>query len=156
MWVARLPTSIGPKTAVRITRPRTTAAAAATRSLTSRRNQTEVPLRRPVLVSASPTIAVVGLTGTRSICVMVCSSDPCRFADACIEQRVAGVDDDVENEDGDRRQQHGRLQYGEVALQDRVDHQLADARPAEDRFDDDRAVDQSDGQVAGDGQRGCG
>ena len=52
-----------------------------------------------------------------------------------------------------RGQQHRGLQHREVALQDRVDHQLADAGPAEDRLDDDRAVDQADGQVAGDGQR---
>ena len=55
-----------------------------------------------------------------------------------------------------RGQQHRGLQDREVALQDRVDHQLADAGPAEDGLDDDRAVDQADGQVAGDGQRGGG
>ena len=41
MWVARFPTSIGPKIAVRKTRPRITAATAATRSLTSSRNHFE-------------------------------------------------------------------------------------------------------------------
>ena len=65
MWVARLPISIGPIRAVRKTRASTAAAQAATRSLTSIRNQSERPdLRFPE--SASPTMAVVGLTGTRS------------------------------------------------------------------------------------------
>jgi hypothetical protein len=65
MSVASPPISIGPKIAVRNTRPRTTAAAAATRSLISRRYQLELPdFRR--LAPDSPTIAVVGLTGTRS------------------------------------------------------------------------------------------
>ena len=46
MWVARLPTSIGPKIAVRKTRPRITAATAATRSLTSSRNHFDAPRLR--------------------------------------------------------------------------------------------------------------
>jgi hypothetical protein len=65
MWVAMSPTSIGPKIAVRNTSPRTAAATAATRSFTSIRNQTERPGRRPA--SGSPTMAVVGFTGTMSI-----------------------------------------------------------------------------------------
>ena len=69
MWVARFPTSIGPKIAVRKTSPRTTAAAAATRSLASRRNHFERSRRLPV--PASPTMAVVGLAGIRSIWVLM-------------------------------------------------------------------------------------
>ena len=62
--VARSPTSIGPNSAVSATTPRTVAATAATRSLTSMRNQTERPdALRP---TGSLTMAVVGLTGTRS------------------------------------------------------------------------------------------
>jgi hypothetical protein len=68
MWVARLPTSIGPTIAVRKTSPSTTAAAAATRSLTNSWNHFE-----RLRVSGSPTIAVVGLTGTRSSWVLMVS-----------------------------------------------------------------------------------
>ena len=40
---------------------------------------------------------------------------------------------------------------GEVALDDGVDHQLADARPAEDGLDDHGPVDDAGRLVAGDG-----
>ncbi len=64
MRVASSPTSIGPNTAVRKTRPSTAAATAATLSLISSRYQDERPRLREVPASASPTMAVVGFTGT--------------------------------------------------------------------------------------------
>jgi hypothetical protein len=53
--------------AVRKTKPRMTAATAATRSLTSIRNHLDAPPLLAERVPDLPTIAVVGLTGTRSI-----------------------------------------------------------------------------------------
>src|SRR5690606_8581689 len=71
-----------------------------------------------------------------------------------IEQAVGQVNQDVHDEDGDGRDHDGGEHHVEVALQDGVDHQLADAGKAENRFNDYRAVEHGGGLVANHGDDG--
>src|SRR5690606_16228153 len=57
-----------------------------------------------------------------------------------VEPRIKDVDEDVEQEDRTRDHQRTRLYDGEIALQYAVHHGFADAGPAEDGFDHDRAA----------------
>ena len=58
--------------------------------------------------------------------------------DARIERGVQQVDEEVEDDEGDRGHQDAALDHREVPAGDGVERQLADARPVEDRLDDHR------------------
>src|SRR3954447_8101370 len=68
-----------------------------------------------------------------------------------VEQRVDDVGREVDQHDHHREDECHRLHDGEVALEDRVDHQLADARHREDLLDHERAPDQEADVDAEDG-----
>ncbi len=63
-------------------------------------------------------------------------------AHARIEQGVGDVGQEVDEHDDDPRRRGSRLDDREVAMEDRVDHQLADSGDGEDLLDDERAADE--------------
>src|SRR5690606_18855473 len=65
--------------------------------------------------------------------------------------RIGNVDEDVHEEHGERGDDHGGLDDGEIPKRDGVNHDLADAGEAEDRFHDDGTVDDAGRLIAGDG-----
>src|SRR5215472_9135376 len=60
-----------------------------------------------------------------------------------IERDVEQVDDDVDEDEGDRDKQNGALQHDEVPCIDRVDDEPSDARQREYRLDHDCATDKA-------------
>ena len=63
-------------------------------------------------------------------------------ADPRVEHRDRDVDDEVGQHDAQRSEQHRPEEERQVLLGHRVDGQLADAPPREDRLDDDHAAEQ--------------
>ena len=61
-------------------------------------------------------------------------------ADARIKGRIGQVDQQVHDKDGQRGDHDRRQHHVEIALQDGVDHQLADTGKAKDRLDHHGAV----------------
>src|SRR5262245_26640370 len=56
--------------------------------------------------------------------------------DAGVEHRVDHVDDEVDEDEADRRDEDSSLDHGEIAAIDRVECQLPDPGPVEDELDD--------------------
>ena len=71
--------------------------------------------------------------------------------DPRVERGVQDVGQQVDDHDHDREDEGHGLDDREVALQDRVDHELADARQGVDLLDDERAADE---EADADGEHG--
>src|SRR5882724_4532673 len=54
--------------------------------------------------------------------------------DAGIEQPVGEVDEEIDDDEGEREDEHGALQQDVVAREDGLHHQAAEPRPGEDRL----------------------
>src|SRR5438445_11282283 len=76
--------------------------------------------------------------------------------DTGIEDAIHELDDEVEGDEEDGRQEHHALHDRIVAVVDRVDGEPADARPREHRFRHHRATEQGPELQAGDREHGNG
>src|SRR5438034_11479628 len=61
-------------------------------------------------------------------------------ADAGIEEAVREIDDQVDDDEGQREDEHRALEQDVVAGEDRLNHETAEPRPREDRLDQDGAA----------------
>src|SRR5215212_7429989 len=135
VWSGAYGASTGANTATRTATTRTTRPVSASGARSSRRS---TRLRRGALTpvggrSATAASTVVMLAPSRRF-----SGDADAWVDDRVEQVHEQVDDDVRR----RRHQHDSLDHRVVALEDRVDRQLAEAGQTEDPFGDDGAGDQ--------------
>src|SRR5258706_3183513 len=62
--------------------------------------------------------------------------------DARVEPGVHQVDDEIDEDEDERREQHQALHHGVIALADRLDEQLADSVQVEHLLGDDQAADE--------------
>src|SRR5215510_13304182 len=132
-------TTARPKRAVALRRSRRTpwASGVSDRSARGAGQATGVPTGSSASLTLPPP-----MTGGFTLSDLPSAMAPSRVADTRVQERVGQIDDQVDRDEGDRRQQGEALHLLVVAGDDGVDAEGAEARHGEQRLDHDRATDE--------------